>query len=277
VSVSVVVVSYRTGPALERCLGALTQASGVSEIVIVDNGGDAGEPELIDRAAASDARLRIVRGHGNVGFAAACNMGARVATGDVLVFANPDVVLQADAIDRLAAVLRAESLPAIVGGDLRTLDGRPDRGSRRERLTFARALVSYSGLSRLEGALPGLRDFNRHNDPPPTGPTSVGAVSGALMAMRRADFEVIGGFDEGYFLHFDDIDLCRRAEERGWRVLFAPGPHGVHERSTSGVSRAFVTRHKVLGLARYLSKFSRAPVERALAGALGGVVRFVWR
>lgn len=277
VSVSIVVVSYRTGPVLGRCLGALTQASGVSEIIIVDNGGGAGEPELIDRIAASDARLRVVRGQGNIGFAAACNLGARAATEDVLIFLNPDVVLEPDAIDRVASVLRALPSPAIVGGDLRTPDGRPDRGSRRERVTLARAFVSYSGLSRLEGMFPGLRDFNRHGDPLPKTPTDVGAVSGALMAMRRADFDAIGGFDEGYFLHFDDVDICRRAEESGWRIVFAPGPHGIHERSTSAVSRAFVAKHKARGLVRYLTKFAQGPVERAAFAAFGGILRFVWR
>jgi GT2 family glycosyltransferase len=99
-------------------------------------------------------------------------------------------------------------------------------------------------------------------------------VSGALMAVRRADFEAIGGFDEGYFLHVEDLDLCRRAEEAGWRVLFQPGPHGVHVRSTSAAEPGVLARHKARGMARYLRKFARGPIERA-AAELAAVVLYV--
>jgi GT2 family glycosyltransferase len=162
----------------------------------------------------------------------------------------------------------------LIGGDLRDQQGRPERGARRDRLTLWRAFTSFSGLSRFEKAFPALRDFNRHADPLPERATPVGAVSGALMVLRRADFEAIGGFDEAYFLHVEDLDLCRRAEEAGWRVLFQPGPHGVHVRSTSAAEPGVLARYKALGMARYLRKFARGPVERAgaeLAAAVLGL------
>jgi GT2 family glycosyltransferase len=140
-----------------------------------------------------------------------------------------------------------------------------------------RAFVAFSGLSRLERVAPIFRDFNRHADPLPDAPVRVDAVSGALMAMRRTDFAAIGGFDTGYFVHVEDIDLCRRAEELGWPVLFAPGPHGLHVRSTSAVAAQVVARHKAAGMARYLKKFARGPVERFLAGVAGGLLMAVWR
>jgi GT2 family glycosyltransferase len=127
--------------------------------------------------------------------------------------------------------------------------------------------VHYTGLSHLARVLPVLRDFNRHKEPLPDHPTPYAGVSGALMAVRREDFLALGGFDEGYFLHVEDIDICRRAEEAGWRVLFAPGPHGVHLRSTSGVASGFVARHKAQGMARYFRKFARGPIDRLLAEA----------
>ena len=276
-SICAVIVSYRTGPTLSACLDALSRVTRLDEIVLVDNGNEAAEAQALDEFAGADARARLLRGQGNVGFAAACNLGGATARSDVLVFVNPDVLLEADALVRLATALAAAPPPAIVGGDLRNLEGRPERGSRRERLTLWRAFVAFSGLSRLERVAPAFRDFNRHTDPLPGAPVRVGAVSGALIALRRADFERIGGFDEGYFVHVEDLDLCRRAEELGWPVLFVPGPHGVHVRSTSAVPARVVARHKAAGLARYFGKFARGPVERVIARIAGGFIMLVLR
>ncbi len=266
-SVCAVIVSYRTGPALKSCLTALLAAGGLDQIVITDNGNDADAVELFDATAQTDARVRVLRGQGNVGFAAACNLAAREAQTDTLAFINPDVILELDAITRLTAVLAAAPPPAIVGGDLRDEQGRPERGSRRERLTLWRAFTAFTGLTRL-----GLRDFNRHTDPLPAAPQRVGAISGALFVIRREDFTTLGGFDEGYFIHVEDLDLCRRAELLGWRVLFAPGPHGRHLRSTSDADPRTIARHKARGMARYFRKFAKGPVEITLAAIAGWVL-----
>lgn len=276
-SVSVIVVSYRTGPSLNACLESIGRAAGVDDIVIVDNGNDPPEAATIDAFAAADARASVQRGQGNVGFAAACNLAARQARGETFVFVNPDVILGSDAVEKLVAALKTAPPPAIIGGDLRDARGRPERGSRRERLTLWRAFVYASGIARAESVLPFLRDFNRHRDPLPKAPVRVGAVSGALLVLRRADYESLGGFDDGYFLHVEDIDLCRRAEERGWPVLFAPGPHGVHVRSTSAADARVVARHKARGMARYLNKFARGPVERVASQFAGGVLTLLSR
>jgi GT2 family glycosyltransferase len=273
----VIIVSYRTGPALSACLDALFRVDGVDEIILVDNGNEAPETQALDAYVGNDARARLMRGQGNIGFAAACNRAAADTRGETLVFANPDVIFRPDAVRRLADALGAAPPPAIVGGDLRDADGRPERGSRRERLTLWRAFVAFAGLSRLERVLPFFRDFNRHTDPMPAAPARVGAVSGALMALRRADFEALGGFDEGYFVHVEDIDLCRRAEDAGWPVLFAPGPHGTHVRSTSAVEKHAINRHKAAGMARYFRKFANGPIERMMARLAGGFVVLVWR
>lgn len=276
-SLCVVIVSYRTGPALGACIAALKDCAGVDDIVLIDNGNADADAAALDAFASADARVTLLRGQGNVGFAAGCNLGAHNTDSDTLVFANPDVILAADACVRLAEVLASAPPPAIVGGDLRDGQGRPERGSRRERLTLWRAFVYASGLAKLEPVLPFFRDFNRHRDPLPAAPVRVGAISGALMCMRRADFETLGGFDQGYFVHVEDLDLCRRAEAAGWPVLFAPGPHGVHARSSSAVEAKVLAHHKARGMARYLTKFADGPVERALARIAGGVLTFVSR
>lgn len=271
-SASVIIVSYRTGAVLADCLSALAAASGVDEIILVDNGNAPAEARALDAFAAAHAKARLLRGQGNVGFSRACNLAAAQAQSEVLLFANPDVILRPDAAMRLEAALVAAPPPAIVGGDLRDGAGLPERGARRERLTLWRAFVSFTGLSKLERLGPAFRDFNRERDPLPADAVAVGAVSGALMAMRRADFEALGRFDAGYFLHVEDVDICRRAEDAGWRVLFVPGPHGVHVRSSSGATPSEIARHKARSFARYFRKFARSPLERALSWLAGPVL-----
>lgn len=271
-SASLIIVTYRTGSVLGDCLAAAGRAEGVGDIVIVDNGNPAPETEIIDSFAAQSGKVCILRGQGNVGFAKACNLGAVQACGDPLVFVNPDVVLNPDATTRITAALSAAPPPAVVGGDLRDGEGRPERGSRRERLTSWRAFVSITRLSRFERWAPALRDFNRHTDPLPREAVRVPCISGALFAIRRADFDAIGGLDEGYFLHVDDVDLCRRAEQRGWPVVFLPGPHGVHRRSSSEIDPRIVSAHKARSMARYFQKFGANPFERGVAGLVGAVL-----
>lgn len=271
--VCAIIVTYRTGPVLAECLSAACTADGVDEIVIVDNGNPQPEVETIDRFAALDVRIRVLRGQGNVGFGAACNLGAREARSDVLAFVNPDVVLARDAISLLATAL--PETPAIVGGDLRDRTGAPTRGARRERLTLWRAVVSFTGLSKLERLLPALKDFNRDRDPMPFRTIEVGAVSGALLAVRKAHYEMLGGFDEGYFLHVEDVDLCRRAGDAGWSVLFLPGPHGLHFGATSDAPGREIAMHKARSFGRYFQKFAGSPFEYVLGAAAGYLLLLV--
>lgn len=253
---SAIVVTYRTGPVLFESLAALLASTAVAEIRVVDNGNPTDVRARLEALAREHPRMTLMPQGANLGFAAACNRGATAATADALVFVNPDAVLHADAIAALLAVLASAPPLSLVGGDLRTPDGAPDRGSRRKRVTLGSAIAAVFGQDDA---------INLHRSPIPTAPQSVGAVSGALMAIRRSDFAALGGFDEGYFLHMEDVDLCRRVEDAGGSVLFAPGPHGVHYRSSSDVSPAFIARCKARSFARYFRKYAHSWPERVVA------------
>ncbi|HWA01173.1 MAG TPA: glycosyltransferase family 2 protein [Caulobacterales bacterium] len=270
---SAVIVTYRTGPILFDCLGALLADEDIEEVVVVDNGNPTELELRLDALRLREAKLRVLRGHGNVGFARACNHGARTAHGETLLFVNPDVIVERGAARGMRAALDGLPSPAIVGGDLRTAEGGPDRGSRRDRVTLWRAVVSYSGVSRFAGSIALCRDLHRHHEPLPADAIAVGAVSGALLMMRRADFMALGGFDEDYFLHFEDVDLCRRVEEAKGAVMFQPGAIGTHMRSTSDAPAAWITRHKLRGLAHYVRKFAHSPLERFIAGLMQGALK----
>lgn len=269
---SAVVVSYYTGPVLIESLRALADAEGVAEIVLVDNGNPEATREAVREFAKGEPRLRFVQSQENLGFAAGCNLGAKHASQEALLFVNPDALLTKRAPAELLETLNQTAAPAIVGGDLRDLDGRPDRGSRRAKLTLWSAFVSFSGLSRCGRLIPWFRDLHLHNEALPASPMRVDVVSGALMAIRASDFASIGGFDAGYFLHVEDIDICRRVEEAGGQVWFMPGPHGTHHRSSSDVSGAVVAQHKARGFGRYFRKFARSWWDRVLAEIAAGAL-----
>lgn len=272
--ISAIVVSYHTGPDLWACLEALKAEPLVTEVLVLDNGNPPQDSAALEGlAAASGGRLKHLIGHGNVGFARGCNMGAALAQNDLLFFVNPDCAPRRGAVLRLAQTcLSLTQTPAIVGGRILNSDGSEQRGGRRDTFTVWRALVSFSGLSRLERLFPVFRDPHRERDPVPDAALAVGAVSGAMMMLTRSDFESLGGFDEGYFLHVEDLDICRRALEAGGSVWFEPGATAVHAQSTSSASSAFVERHKAAGFRRYFRKFAKGPAGRVAAECFAPLV-----
>jgi len=100
----------------------------------------------------------------------------------------------------------------------------------------------------------------------------VPTISGACFCMRREDFAAVRGFDEGYFLHVEDVDLCWRVRQQGGLVLFHPGAEVVHIGGTSQTSPLKVEFHKGVGLARFFRKRAEGLGPRLAAWALSPFV-----
>ena len=273
VDLTIIMVVYRTGEALAESIAKVLGEPLVDEFVIIDNGSTAREMAVQDAAAQHDSRVRLVRGHGNVGFARGCNMGADVARGRVLIVLNPDAFLQEGCVAELVAALDAEPAPRLVGARIMNLDGGEQRGARRGEVTPVTALVSLTRLSHT-GL---LRRFEIHHetDPEPGQQIAVPTISGACFAITHEDFSALGGFDEGYFLHVEDVDLCWRVRRSGGRVLFAPAARVVHLGSTSHISPWKVEFFKGLGLVRYFRKRADNPRRLLLAYALAPLIMAV--
>lgn len=270
--VSAVVVSYNTGEVLFDCLAALERDASVHEIVLVNNGNPVETLERIDDAYGRSARVRIIGGGVNRGFAAGVNLGAAKAEGEWLLVINPDAVLQPGSVQALETALAGAADPAIAGGKIYGADGKEQRGGRRRRLTMRSAAATFLGMGWLKAINPGFVNINRNDEPEPEGPAPMDAVSGALMFISRGSFERLGGFDEGYFLHVEDLDLCRRAEAEGGAVIYTPLASALHHGATSDVPALEVEKHKGAGLNRYFRKFAETPVEKLAARVLGPVI-----
>ncbi|WP_372015942.1 glycosyltransferase family 2 protein [Pseudoxanthomonas sp. 10H] len=253
--IAAVVVSYRSASTLDACLLRLRSARRVAQIRVVDNGSDDGTLEILQRHALADPRLRFIANPDNPGFAVACNQGAADSDSPWLAFVNPDLEVRPDSLERLRAHVLAAGGDALVGADLHGEDGMRDGAARRRDPDFGAMLRAPGAAARLD--LP--MDASRALQP-------VDAVSGALMLMPRTLFGRIGGFDEGYRLHAEDLDLCRRARAAGACIAVANDVPVLHLRGVSSRSRPlFVEWHKHRGLWRYFRKFEaarRGPVTR---------------
>jgi hypothetical protein len=268
-SVAVVLVSYHTGPALFECLDALRREPAIAEIALIDNGNDAEtRARLVDWP---DARLQLISGQGNVGFARGCHLGVNATAAPLLLLLNPDCLLAPGAIAALQTALAAESRPWIATVRLLEADGREQRGCRRAAGSPLNFLIEGFGLGTL---FPRYR-LNHHQPPLPSGLTATPALSGAFMLMPRATWEATGGLDVGYFLHVEDLDLCARLRRIGGGCWFLPAPACTHIKSTSNAPAWVVEKHKLAGLWRYFRLWYprpwlwRAVAWLALAGGIG--------
>ena len=250
--VSVVVVSYYTGAALFECLQAILADPDVFELILVDNGNPQTTRLRLWNFAKKRNRIRLLQGQGNVGFGRACNFGAKIAKGDYILFLNPDAIIDKGAAQRMANEGDNLRRPWVLGAYLQTPLGTEQRGTRRRELTPMSAFVSFTPLHKI----PGLDSIHITDNSDSKHPQDVPVVSGACMMMDRQSFDTLGGFDEGYFLHVEDIDLCRRAEMAGGQVRSLPTAKVMHYGSTSEVRIQKVEFEKFKGFVRYFWNYS---------------------
>jgi GT2 family glycosyltransferase len=264
--IAAIVVTHHSASTIDDCLARLRAADGVAAIRVVDNASGDDTVAIVQRHAAADARLRFVANPDNPGFAVACNQGA-AALDDVgaatwLAFVNPDCMVEADTLARLRQHDRQLDGNALLGADLVGEDGIRDAAARRRDPDFA-AMLRTPAAARLGVAFDPQRSLQR-----------VDAVSGALLLLPRILFERIGGFDPGYRLHAEDLDLCRRVRAAGAVVAVANDVRVVHVRGVSSRARPlFVEWHKHRGFWRYFRKFE-APRRGVLAR--GAVFAMIW-
>lgn len=257
--VSAVVVNYNAGLLLTRCVKSML-AQGIGEVVVVDNASSDGSLGILRSAVPRDRRLQIIRNEANLGFAAGCNVGIRHSSGQYLLFLNPDARLEEAALQRMLEALISAADVGMVGGRLCNPDGTEQAGGRRVLPTPRRAFVRAFGLSRLAALSPRLfSDFLMHGQPMPDEPVWVEAISGACMMVKRQAMDEVGLWDEGYFLHCEDVDWCMRFSRNGWKTLFVSQARVVHYKGTCSRTRPiFVEWHKHRGMIRFYRKFFRS-------------------
>ena len=275
--VQAVVVNYNAGPRLLDCACALLAEPGLGRVWIVDNASGDGSLDAVERLAASESRLHILRNELNLGFGSANNQALRDGVGSDWLLVNPDCMIKSGALDAFRRCLTTYPRAGLLGGLVRNPDGSEQRGCRRDLPRLDSSIARSLGLSRLFGRR-AWTDFDHTGSALPVEPTTVGAVSGAFMYIKAEALAAVGPFDEGYFLHCEDLDICRRMADGGWDVMFVPFAEAVHfQGSSSRRTPLRVHWHKHKGMWRYYAKFEANEHHALLNGLvwLGIWTRFV--
>jgi hypothetical protein len=273
-AVTAVTVNYNAGPLLRGLVESLVGQAGLVRVVVVDNASSDDSLAFLDTAHPG---VTVVRNPANRGFGTACNQGAAAASGRYLLFINPDCRVPAGALQRMVAVLEAHPEAGMLGPLVLNSDGSEQRGCRRFLPDPKRALMRVLGMHKAD-AQGRVAGFDLTGTPLPDKPTPVEAISGACLLIRRELFERIGGWDESYFLHCEDLDLCMRVQRDGTKVLFVPDVSVSHVQGASSRGRpVFVLWHKHRGMWRYYTKFLRAssPTWLTVLVYIGVYARFL--
>ncbi|MFH0909941.1 MAG: glycosyltransferase [Planctomycetota bacterium] len=234
--VSILVVSYNTRPLTLECLRSIyAETRGIGfEVVVADNASTDGSAEAV-RLAFPEARLLALSE--NRGFAAANNLAAQQAAGRYLCLLNPDAAVTDRAVERLVRFAEAHPEAALFGGQTRFPDGRLNPASCWGRPTPWSLFCLGTGLASLFRG-------NALFDPESLGGWKrdsvrrVDIVSGCFLLVRRAVWEALNGFDEGFFLYGEDADLCLRGRNQGHAALLCPEARVIHHGGASERVRA---------------------------------------
>src|SRR4051794_24252356 len=264
----VVAVTYSPGDVLEGFIESLSGATTRPvEIVLADNGSTDGSPEA---AAAKHPNVTLLPTGGNIGYGAAANAGLVGLTSGYAVIANPDVRFEPGSVDELLAVAARWPRAATVGPAIRTPEGELYPSARdlpRLSTGVGHALVGWAWP-----ANPWTARYRREREAPRERPA--GWLSGSCLLVDLEAFWSVGGFDPGYFMYFEDVDLAERLGRRGWLHIYAPSAVVVHEggHATKREPHRMQRVHHTSAM-RYLSRrypgLRYAPLRLALRAGLG--------
>jgi GT2 family glycosyltransferase len=255
-SIRVILVNFNAGETISRSIQSALDSGETVQITLYDNASSDGSVELTRRVFAGVDSLDIVEGSENIGFARAVNAAAKSCQEDYLLVLNPDCELFPGALSGMKRALENDPGAALAGPLVVNRQGAVQRGTLRYFPDPWRSFVTFSGLWRLEQWFPAFGGVERSQQEIGGDHLSAEAVTGACMLIRRSVFEQLGGLDEGYGLHCEDLDFMYRLHQAGYRCLLIPGAKVFHQQGVSSRSRpAWVHLQKHLGMQRFFYKF----------------------
>jgi N-acetylglucosaminyl-diphospho-decaprenol L-rhamnosyltransferase len=265
-SVSVVTVTYNSSSALEPFLTSIEESepTRVDAVVVDNNSSDLAETKAIVDAHGS----RLLSLPDNRGYGGAINAAVRTLPESIefVLISNPDVMLHPGAISTLVDFLQSDRTIAAVGPRVLNEDGTTYPSARR--LPSLRTGVGHALFADLWPGNPWSRSYRADEEGTDVVRT-VGWLSGSCLLVRRSAFDSIGGFDEGFFMYFEDVDLGYRLGKAGWKCVYQPSAVVVHtgaHSTTTESARMLQTHHD--SAYRYLTKKYSAPYLAPLRWSL---------
>lgn len=240
--ISIIIVSWNVRELLKKCLESIYRFSaGLDlEIIIIDNNSSDGTVDMVKK---NFPKVKTLVNHNNLGFAAANNQGIKQATGDYILLLNPDTEIRKNAIKKTLDFIKTKERAGIVG--CKHLN--PDMTLQPSVRKFPRVLAVFLILSKVAKIFPNLspvykylyKDFNyKYNQP-------VDQVAGSFMLIDKNLIREIGGFDEKFFIWFEEVDLCKRAKDALWEVWYFSQAEIIHHGGQSFKQQLTLKKQKL--------------------------------
>ena len=278
---SILIVTYNSAPLMDALLSQLhTEIHSPTfgwkaEVVLVDNGSRDGTAEQVDTR---HPWVKRVPNRINLGFAAGNNLAAKSASGRYLLLLNPDAVPAPGALAQGIALMDAHPEAGMAGGELRNTRGEREPSARMFP-TLRDEIFTMSGLA---AKYPQSRTFARLDRrwADPEQDAAVDWIPGAFVFLPRNVFLKLSGFDERFFMYYEEVDLCRRLQQAGYSVLYWPRLKAVH---IGGASAKTVTSARVSRAGSQLESWRMRSAmlyyrkHHGLSGAFGLMaIEWVW-
>jgi O-antigen biosynthesis protein len=261
---SIIIISYNVKSYLRQCLKSIynSKINIPFEIIIVDNDSFDHSAEMVE---SEFEKITLLKNNQNYGFSKAVNQGVKIAKGDFICLLNPDALVEIKTLDILYRHLQNNIDVGIVGAKVVNPDGSLQLASKRSFPTF---LIGLSKLLGLDKLFPKSKLFGKYNKTfdNENKITVVDAVSGSCMMFRKKLFQQMEGFDESFFLYFEDTDFCTRVMDAGYKILFIPKAIIIHYKGESHKYAPFDTIkifHKSMSLFfnKHSNKFKFWPIS----------------
>lgn len=263
---SIVILNYKTSGLVKQSLRNLAQAhlSMSYEVIVIDN---ASGDDCIKSVEREFSDIVTIQNDVNVGFGAGNNRAIRDAKGEYILILNPDVAVTQEAINELFDYIKMRDNVSLVAPRLLNPDG-SIQYSCLEFPEFLTPLYSRTFLRKIPRFRKKLERYRMMNDPH-TVVKSVPWVLGACMMIRKSDFDALHGFDDRYFMYFEDIDLCRRIWSSGKRVIYNPKAEMVHYHQRLSADVGFIQSlststlyYHLASWIKYMAKYVGKPLPK---------------
>ncbi len=267
---SIIIVNFNTKDLTKQTVDAVCETTKniEYEIIVADN-----STSLKDSYYDNDSRVKLIKNLPNNGFRNACNIGAARAIGRYVLFLNSDTLMQQDTLEKCVKYLDTHHDTGCLGIKTILPDGTFDHGCKRGFPTPWNSLCYVLGLDRL---FPGNKKFGgyRLSYLSTEEDQEVDSVSGAFMLIPRAVFTKTGGFDESIFMYGEDIDLCYRIKQMGFKVVYYAGGFMIHLKGQSGLNtkNRVVIKHFHNGLRVFYDKYYRDKHSFAVTFLMHGAI-----
>ena len=253
----IVVVSWNVREELERCLRSLSDACGDLkwECVVIDNASTDGSAQMVKDSFNHEPRIDIIENKINMGFSRACNQGAAHHQARNVLLLNPDTECPVNSLKKLVQKIDSRKDIGIIGPKILYPDGKYQQCVWRFPTLIDQALI----LLKLHHLIPNAKPLQKyfHKDLDPNAEQEVDQVMGACFLVKSACWEQIKGLDQRYFIWFEEVDACKQAKEKGWKVYYDPSVAVIHYGGQS-FAKAFTLRKQMYfndSLLKYMRKW----------------------